>query len=82
MKTESQKQIPIHPDFSKAILAVNNLNIALQKQGLSESFKEIRIALSAISKVDNRSKFEKFYDFMSEFLFAGKPFFTKKSNTL
>ncbi|MHC0441595.1 hypothetical protein [Flavobacterium sp. 3-210] len=79
MKTELKNQIRIHPDFKKAILAVNNLNVALQKEGLCQALEEFRIALS---KHDNRSIFEKFYDSVSEFLFGGQSFFTKSINSL
>lgn len=34
-----------------------------------------------LKKIDNRSKFEKLYDSVSNFLFGGKSFFTKISNS-
>lgn len=53
-------------DFSKAF------------ENASASMRRLE---SSLRKIDNRSKFEKFYDSVSNFLFGGKSFFTKRSNT-
>lgn len=46
-----------------------------------ETSVSVRRLITSLEQIDNRSKFEKFYDSVSDFLFGGKSFFTKISNT-
>ena len=63
MKPNLKFQVVLHPDWKK----IEDAAIAI---------KQLSIALE---KLDNRSKFDKFYDSVSNFLFGGKAFFTKRS---
>ena len=49
---------------------------------IEHSVKQINNFANTLRKLDNRSRFEKFYDSVSNFLFGGKSFFTKNPNKL
>lgn len=65
MKTALKIKVALHPDWKK----IDDAAIAMKRLSF------------ALVKMDNRSKFEKFYDSVSDFIFGGKSFFTKISNT-